>query len=158
MEGMTRSMIIILGAGAVAVLLGLTIAGVRDQPPPQSGAAAIMTVNTAAAPTATSTSAFLPKAEVKSALSVATTTATLRGTVNGNGAPTTYWFEYSSDPELGAVLIRTTPRIALSTTTENVAVLIGILGLTPSTTYYFRLAASNEFGTVRSDPLSFLTK
>lgn len=85
-------------------------------------------------------------------------TATLHGTVNANSADITYWFEYSSDPLLGAVLNRTTPKVTIYASTNSMSVSADVSELSSSTTYYFRIVAQNNAGTVLGDRMSFKTK
>lgn len=101
---------------------------------------------------------LLPVATTQDATAVATSTATLRATIDPNGSPTTYWFEYSSDPQLGAILVRTTPHISLIVDTAKVSVEVDVWGLTGSTTYYYRIVAQNSGGIVRGERHSLKTK
>lgn len=102
--------------------------------------------------------AAAPSANTLSANAVATTTATLRGTVDPNGAETTYWFEYSTDSLLGAVLLKTTPHRSAGAGTNAISVEANIAELTSNMTYYVRVVAQNSEGTVRGDKISFKTK
>ena len=103
-------------------------------------------------------SATAPSATTRNAGDIKSSTATLNGAVNPRGVETTYWFEYSSDPLIGAVLVRTTPRVSLSAGSNQVSVGADVSGLSSSTTYYFRIVAENSLGTVRGDRGSFKTK
>lgn len=113
----------------------------------------IMSFNTTGPAAASS-----PKVNTSNAANVATTTVSLRGTVNPSGADTSYWFEYSTDSLLGSVLIKSTPRITLAAGNENVTVREDVTGLNSKTTYYFRLVAQNYQGMVRGDTMSFKTR
>jgi DNA-binding beta-propeller fold protein YncE len=73
---------------------------------------------------------------------VSPTTATLNGTVNPSGAPTTYHFEYGTDTSYGNV----TPDADAGTAGGNTPVSAEIGGLEPGTTYHFRLVADNGIG------------
>ena len=99
-----------------------------------------------------------PAATTRAANNVGTTTATLRGIVDPNGAETSYWFEYSSDSLLGSLLLRTTARVSAGAGTNPDSVEADVTGLNSNTTYYFRIVAQNNQGTVRGDKLSFKTK
>jgi hypothetical protein len=70
-------------------------------------------------------------------------TAMLSGTVNPNGQSTTYYFEYGSSTTYGT---QTSPADVGSGTTP-VAVHQEIFGLTPNTTYHYRLVATSSAGT-----------
>ncbi|MDO8594927.1 MAG: hypothetical protein Q7R93_05480 [bacterium] len=100
----------------------------------------------------------VPTVTTRSANGIATSTATLRGTLNPNGAETSYWFEYSTDSLLGAVLMQRTSETSAGAGTNSVAIDTTISSLSRNTTYYFRLVAQNSQGTARGDRMSFRTK
>jgi hypothetical protein len=87
------------------------------------------------------------------ATSVANTTADLHGTVDPRGQQTAYTFEYGSTLSFGAI----TTVVALddASVPEPVGVTLG--GLAPSTTYYFRVVATNATGTSPGVVSSFTT-
>ncbi len=87
---------------------------------------------------------------------VATTTATMRGTVNPSGSSTTYWFEYSTDSSL-ATLLKTTPQKSAGGATSTVSIETRVTALKSNTTYYYRTVAENAGGTVRGELISFKT-
>ncbi len=70
--------------------------------------------------------------------------AVVTGYVAPNGSATTYWFEYGKTTSLGA---RTTSEPA-GAEFVTLATPAYLSELTPSTTYYYKLNAKNEFGTV----------
>lgn len=94
-----------------------------------------------------------PSARTQSPTDVTRTTATINGQVNPNGWPTTYWFEYGTDTNLGNV----TSFQATNSGTTYMNVSAGISGLQPSTKYYFRLNAQSAYGTANGTVLSFTT-
>lgn len=94
-----------------------------------------------------------PTITTGSATSVTTNSATLHGTVNPNGASTTYYFEYGTDTDYGL----TTPSTDAGSGTSDVSVSADITGLSASTTYHFRLAATNSGGTSYGDDATFTT-
>lgn len=69
--------------------------------------------------------------------------ATLSGTVNPNGQSTTYFFEYGTTTAYGT---QTSPA-GIGSGTTPVGVHQAIVGLTPNTTYHYRLVASSSAGT-----------
>jgi phosphodiesterase/alkaline phosphatase D-like protein len=83
--------------------------------------------------------------------------ATLRGHLNPNGAATTYWFEYSKDSLLGN-LFGTSVSTELPASASTISVAADIQNLTPHTTYYYRLVANNSFGMVVGNVVVFKTQ
>jgi hypothetical protein len=72
--------------------------------------------------------------------------ALLKGTVNPGGQTTTYYFEYGTQPSFaGASRTSSTP---VGSGNGEEAARAAISGLSPSTTYYYRLVAGNAAGTV----------
>ena len=84
-----------------------------------------------------------PTVATGSASNVLTKTATLNGTVDPNGSPTTYWFEYGTTSAYGQ---RTASAAAGSATTAG-QVAAQVAGLAANTAYLYRLVASNGSGT-----------
>jgi hypothetical protein len=94
-----------------------------------------------------------PTVKSVSASSISKTTVNLRGEVTSNKNATQYWFEYGQTAELGSAS-------AFSSVTNDAvktSVSISLSDLTPATTYYFRLNAQNQFGTVNGSILNFKT-
>ena len=99
-----------------------------------------------------------PKVISQNATNVASTSMTLRGTINPNSVETKYWFEYSTATLTGSVLFSATPQISVGAGTDTVTVDADISNLTSKTTYYFRLVAQNNLGTIRGSELTVKTK
>ncbi|MDO8514436.1 MAG: hypothetical protein Q7S50_02750 [bacterium] len=99
-----------------------------------------------------------PSVSTLSAAFVATSSATLRATVDPNGAQTTYWFEYSTDSLFSATLLKTTPKKSAGSGTSALSESADISGLKPKTTYYFRIVAENSQDIVRGSRVTFKTK
>lgn len=108
--------------------------------------------------TAGPAAAALPSIATDIAADIDTSAATLRGTVNPNGAPTSYWFEYSTDSLLGSALLNSTARISAGSGTNPISASTRISDLARRTTYYFRLVAENDAGVMRGARRSFKTK
>lgn len=95
----------------------------------------------------------LPSATSQSATSVTKTSANLNGSVIPNKASTQYWFEYGKTSDLG----NTTAFVSIGSGSAKVPVSASVANLDSDTTYYFRLNAQNEFGTVNGSILTFKT-
>ena len=80
-------------------------------------------------------------------------TVVVSGTVNPNGALTTYWYEYGKTTALGTQ----TSAYLLSSGYATFYAPAYITGLSPSTNYYFRLSARNSIGTASGAIYSFKT-
>jgi pimeloyl-ACP methyl ester carboxylesterase len=80
---------------------------------------------------------------------------TLNATVNPNGSPATAWFEWGTSSSLQSFSSTTSQSVGSSSSGQAVSFSLG--GLESSTTYYFRIAASNGATTVRGSILSFTT-
>jgi|SRR5579884_3805022 len=94
-----------------------------------------------------------PTVKTGTAASVTTTSASPTGTVNPNGAKTTYYFDWGTTTALGN---RTKPASAGSGT-KTVNVKAKLTGLTPGTHYYYQLVATNSAGTGSGTVHTFLT-
>jgi hypothetical protein len=94
-----------------------------------------------------------PRSKTLSANSISRTTANIHGEVTPNKNSTQYWFEYGTSTSLG----NTTAFVSLGDGSAAVAVSASLSSLDPVTTYYFRLNAQNQFGTVNGAILSFKT-
>ena len=84
---------------------------------------------------------------------VAPTTATVAGTVNPNGAATTWYFEYGTSTSYGSKTASTNA----GSGTANTNVSSGLTGLKPATTYHYRLVATNSSGTTHGSDGIFST-
>jgi hypothetical protein len=100
----------------------------------------------------TVTSTGLPVAATTPATSVASFSATLNGSVYPHGSTTTMYFQYGTTTGYGL----TTPA---DTKTGNryQDVTANINGLTASTTYHYRIVATNSFGTRYGGDRTFIT-
>ncbi len=101
------------------------------------------------------TSAVAPMVTTNAATSVTSGGATMNGGVNPNGAATTAWFEWGTSPALATFSVTSNQSVGSGTTSQ--AVSGALSGLSPGTTYYFRVAASNAAGTVKGTIRSFAT-
>ena len=72
------------------------------------------------------------------------TTVTLNGTVNDGGASTTVTFQYGTTTSYGSSVAATTPTGGtIAAGTGSTAVSVGLTGLSPVTTYHFRVTATS---------------
>jgi hypothetical protein len=93
-----------------------------------------------------------PVVTVKAASGFSLTGATLNGTVDQNGAATTYKFEYGKTKLYG----KSTP-VTSVTGIGAIPVSNLVVGLEPMTTYHFRVSATNSSGTTVSEDMLFET-
>jgi hypothetical protein len=86
---------------------------------------------------------------------VQNTSATLTGTVNPLGLATTYQFEYGTGSSYGTSI--PVPPGNADSGTEPVPVSASVTGLTPDTTYHYRLTATTANGVSYGQDLTFTT-
>ncbi len=96
-----------------------------------------------------------PSATTAAATGVSSTQATLNALVNPNGAETTYQFEYGTTTGYGAKVPAAAKAIGLGT--SDVEVNESLIGLTPDTTYHFRISATSGSGTTKGEDRTFTT-
>jgi len=85
---------------------------------------------------------------------LAPTTVRLWGTVDPNGATTTYLFQYGTTNLYGT----STPITVAGNGTKTIKVKVDVGGLTPATTYHYRLVARNAGGVANGADRKFRTK
>jgi hypothetical protein len=84
---------------------------------------------------------------------VGPTSATASGTVNPNGRPTSWYFEYGTSTSYG----KKTSSKSAGSVTANVQVSGTLTGLAPATAYHYRLVATSSDGTTRGRDGIFTT-
>lgn len=94
-----------------------------------------------------------PVVSAGAASGVGVDAATLNGSVDPKGRDTTYHFEYGLTTAYGSA----TPNTAAGSGLGEVAAIAGVSGLTASTSYHFRLVASNAVGTTKTQDAVFTT-
>jgi phosphodiesterase/alkaline phosphatase D-like protein len=94
-----------------------------------------------------------PIVTTDAATSIATTSATVTGTVDPEGQQTNYHFEYGTTPNFGT----TTAATSAGNGATSTAVSSSLSGLQPNTTYYYRLVASNATGAAFGTQGTFTT-
>ena len=95
-----------------------------------------------------------PEAHTMEATNPGATSANLNGTVNANGQSTVVTFEYGPTTSYGSTITAVQSPL---TGTANTNVSATISGLTPGTTYHFRVVAVNASGTTPGSDLTFST-
>lgn len=110
-------------------------------------------VLTARNPAPASAAASAPAVTSGSASDLGQSNATLSGTVNPNGQSTSYYFQYGTSTTYGT---QTSPSSVGSGSTP-VGVHQTIYGLTPHTTYHYRLVATSSAGTTNGTDQTFTT-
>lgn len=107
----------------------------------------------AAAALAPSALAASPTVSTSTAASVGQTAATLRGTVNPHGAATSFSFQWGTASTYGSQ----TPGRSAGRGTAGRDVSFRLSGLTPGTTYHYRIVATSAEGTTVGADRSFKT-
>jgi hypothetical protein len=100
------------------------------------------------------TSTIAPTAASVAASSISSTAATLNGTVNANNATSVVTFDYGTSISYGSSATATQSPVAGTSVTS---VSTPLTGLTPNTTYYFRVKAVNAGGTTYGVDGTFTT-
>ncbi len=96
-----------------------------------------------------------PPIAVTSYLQCVTGGALFWGQINPNGADTQYWFAYGTDPTLSGAA--QTAMVDAGSSPSHAQVNAYVMsGLTPGTTYYVQLQASNQYGTSSGQIVSFV--
>jgi hypothetical protein len=99
------------------------------------------------------TTSSAPAVVTSGASNVTPTSATLNGTVDPSGRPTTWHFEYGTTTGYG----NTTPTKDAGSGTGATAVSAPVTGLTAGRRYHFRLVATNDAGTSRGSDKTFVS-
>jgi plastocyanin len=94
-----------------------------------------------------------PVVTTNPATNVTASSARLNGTLDPHGLSTTVYFQYGTTTSYGS---RTPNQIKTGNNYQNV--FAGISGLTPNTTYHFRIVATNTVGTRYGTDRTFTTQ
>ena len=95
-----------------------------------------------------------PSASTLAATSITVTTATLNGTANANGGSATVSFDYGLDTSYGTNVAGSPATVTGSTGT---AVSVALTGLTPATTYHYRVNTADASGNTHGSDMTFTT-
>jgi hypothetical protein len=144
-----------LGSGTNALPLSAPLAGLSSGVTYHFRTAATNDYGIAYGSDQSFTTVRLPPPEVRtlSATAVTTTSATINGTLNPNGSPTTAWFEWGATADYGNL----SPVADLGSGTNALPLSAPLAGLNPGVTYHFRIAATNDYGLVYGSDQSFTT-
>jgi Subtilase family len=93
------------------------------------------------------------KVTAEAATSITPLQATLNGSVNPNGAETTFAFEYGLTTSYGSKTAEEAAGASMSSAKKSKS----ITGLAPGTIYHYRLVATNVFGTTPGSDATFTT-
>jgi uncharacterized protein (TIGR02145 family) len=96
----------------------------------------------------------VPSATALAAANLQVNSATIKGSVNPNYLSSTVEFEWGTTTSYGNKITSTQSPV---TGSAAVSVSADLTGLTPGTTYHFRIIATNELGTTNSGDLTFKT-
>ena len=94
-----------------------------------------------------------PTATTNAATGVTSSGATLNGAINPQGADTHYQFDYGTTTSYGSNTTSTDGGSGTSSVNENAT----LTGLSPSTTYHYRIEATNSGGTTDGSDQTFTT-
>jgi uncharacterized repeat protein (TIGR01451 family) len=94
-----------------------------------------------------------PIVQTQSATGVSDTSAVISGTVNPNGDQASYWFEYGTSQSLG----NSTTFLSAGNGSSVQSFTASLNFLSQNTTYYYRIVASNSYGTSQGSILNFTT-
>jgi hypothetical protein len=95
----------------------------------------------------------IPTVRTTAANGITRSEANLTGTIDPNNDSTLYWFEYGKTSNLGDATIP----VSVGAGTVAKVVSGTVPGLDSNTTYYYRINAQNDFGTVNGRTLTFKT-
>jgi len=104
-------------------------------------------------PAGVAIAAASPAASTDPAARITNTSAVIHGTVNPNGAATTYFFQWGLTTSYGG---NGAPH-HLAARPQNAAVADPLQGLTPGTVYHYRVVATNSLGTSYGADRTFKT-
>ncbi|MDQ3036072.1 MAG: hypothetical protein M3Y87_26965, partial [Myxococcota bacterium] len=151
-----------LGSGSASVAFSRSITGLSPGATYYYCAITENAEGTALGAVLSFTTLASPAVITSAATLVTSTSATLNGSADPNGATTTGWFRYSTanpgacNDTFGS-RAPTSSGTALGSGTSPVAYTRAIASLVPATTYYYCAIASNAYGTSYGAVLSFTT-
>jgi|GEM_PF-2078110 len=141
--------------GSSATSISATLSGLTPNTTYHYRIKAANTSGTSNGPDATFTTlASPPSVATNAATGVGSTAVTLNGSVNANGVSTAVTFQYGATTSYGTTVTAAQSPVTGSSAT---AVSIALSGLTPSTTYHYRVVGVSGGGTTNGGDLTFTT-
>jgi hypothetical protein len=145
----------VMGSGETATSLAIGITGLKAATLYHYRCVATNSIGTVYGVAKSFTTADPPPVATTGSVTKATANgATLGGSVKPGGLAATAWFEYGLDTTYGNTTVTRKP----AAHTGNLAVTVPSVGLTASTTYHYRIVASNTSGTSPGADKTFTTK
>jgi hypothetical protein len=144
------------GSGSAAVPVSATLSGLTAGTTYLYRLVATNSLGTAVGAVAsfrTTGAGAAPTVATLAPVSVANTSAVLRGTVNPRGQQAYFTIEYGTTTSFGSI----TPVVALDNANAVETVTATATGLTPNTTYLYRIVAINATGTSVGAVMAFTT-
>jgi hypothetical protein len=141
------------GSGTANVSVSATLSGLAQGTGYHYRVVATSSAGTSRGADGVFTTLVAPGVVTGSATSVNVSSATLNGSVDPNGRPTTWYFEYGTSTGYGS---QTSTKSAGSGSSA-VSVSASISGLSAGHTYHFRLVAASDAGTTRGADATFVT-
>jgi hypothetical protein len=141
------------GTGRNAVNVAIGVSGLAANTTYHVRVVAVSSIGTTTGSDVTFTTKGRPIVTVGAATGVSSNAATLVGTVNPNGHAASWYFQYGTTSSYGLQ----TPTRSSSSANGVRNVTEAITSLNPSTTYHYRLVATNSVGTTFGNDVSFST-
>lgn len=146
-----------IGSGTAPLSINATLTGLKTGTTYYYRVAASSSAGTAKGTIASLATLSIPPTVITATSGPDTNTAVVSGSVNPNGLATNAWFEYAQDPDssLSNPTIFDNQAIGLGKAPSSINATLTSLKTT--TTYYWRVAASNTAGTSKGSIKSFTT-
>jgi len=141
------------GAGASSVSVPSSVTGLKAATTYHYRLVATNASGTSFGGDQTLSTSFPPSARTGPANNVGAATATLTGSVDPKGRPTSWYFEYGTSTSYGTK----TPVSSAGSAAGDHNVAAPISALATGTTYHYRLVATSDAGTSRGADLTFTT-
>jgi hypothetical protein len=141
------------GSGTAATAVSANLTSLSDGTTYHYRVVATNSAGTSHGSDAVFTTLALPDVTTGAASSVSASAATLNGTVDPNGRPTTFYFEYGTSTSYGTKTPAKSAGSATSAQSESAA----ITGLAAGRSYHFRIVAQSDAGVTTGKDATFTT-